>query len=352
MPRVVKVEHDDLADAVASLVGRAADGHWRITALEGGRNNRVYRADGPDQRLLVKTYFRTPHDKRDRYAAENAFYSFLEHAGARQVPRALGWDAERRMGVFTFVDGRRLDASELDAAAIDGALRFFADINRERGSAAAQRLGDASEACFSIAAHLDTVGRRVERMGGIEESDSIAASAAAFVRTKLRTAWDAVRRSAEAAGRRSGLALERELTRGERCISPSDFGFHNVVRGADGALVFFDFEYAGWDDPGKLTADFFCQQQRPVSPRFWDHVVAAVGRELGEPAEYRERAALLYPVYQVKWCCIILNEFLATESARRDYAGQWAGSAGRADTRARQLAAAERFLATLAPATS
>ena len=47
-----------------------------------------------------------------------------------------------------------------------------------------------------------------------------------------------------------------ELPPGQWCISPSDFGFHNVLRRPGGHLVFLDFEHAGWDDPAKLFGDF------------------------------------------------------------------------------------------------
>ena len=38
-------------------------------------------------------------------------------------------------------------------------------------------------------------------------------------------------------------------------LNPSDFGFHNTLKKKN-KLFFLDFEYFGWDDPVKLTADF------------------------------------------------------------------------------------------------
>ena len=41
-----------------------------------------------------------------------------------------------------------------------------------------------------------------------------------------------------------------------RCfLSPSDFGFHNILQ-SEGRLNFLDFEYAGRDDLAKLLSDF------------------------------------------------------------------------------------------------
>ena len=42
----------------------------------------------------------------------------------------------------------------------------------------------------------------------------------------------------------------------DKCLSPSDFGFHNVIVEKDKILRFIDFEYAGWDDPAKMVSDF------------------------------------------------------------------------------------------------
>ena len=51
--------------------------------------------------------------------------------------------------------------------------------------------------------------------------------------------------------------FNRNIAAHEKTVSPSDFGFHNCLRNLDGNLIFFDFEYFGWDDPVKLISDFY-----------------------------------------------------------------------------------------------
>jgi hypothetical protein len=206
---------------------------------------------------------------------------------------------------------------------------------------AAKRLGDASEARFSVEGHLSLIDARVERIKAIAPDSTSRAKALAFVRDRLVPAWASVHESARGECERAGVSPTRELSVGERCISPSDFGFHNAIRDGDGRLVFFDFEYAGWDDPAKLACDFFCQQQKPVSLSFRERVVEGIVAALGDSSDLAARAALLLPVYQVKWCCIILNDFLTADSARRSFAER---SVSTEDRQSRQLAAAERLL--------
>jgi hypothetical protein len=105
-----------------------------------------------------------------------------------------------------------------------------------------------------------------------------------------------------------------------RCVSPSDFGFHNALLADEGRLGFFDFEYAGWDDPAKLLCDFFCQPAVPAPIDCWPQFLDLTASLVGDTQIERQRQALLFPLYQVKWCCILLNEFQSTGRKRREFA--------------------------------
>jgi hypothetical protein len=89
---------------------------------------------------------------------------------------------------------------------------------------------------------------------------------------------------------------------------------------AGGKPRFLDFEYAGWDDPAKLTGDFFAQLAVPVPADLFDRFVQEVAMPFPRPHEIALRARLLRPVYQIKWCCIALNVFLPVNLARRKFA--------------------------------
>ena len=104
----------------------------------------------------------------------------------------------------------------------------------------------------------------MHRLDGIDAQGEIDREAAAFVNERLAPVGVASLRAAADAARDLGLSLDEPLPAAERCVSPSDFGFHNALRTPDGRLAFIDFEYAGWDDPAKTVSDFFCQPECPV----------------------------------------------------------------------------------------
>ncbi|QDU19888.1 aminoglycoside phosphotransferase family protein [Urbifossiella limnaea] len=327
-----------LADAAG--VGPAT----AVLPLAGGANNRVYRLDTATGPVLLKSYFRHPADPRDRLGAEWAFLRFAAAADVRWVPQPLAVDPPNGLALYEYVPGEGMHGTTAAERDVDVALAFYRALHAARNRVEAGNLPRASESCFSLDDHFATVARRVERLRSIPINGDTDTSAAAFVNTELVPAWRSVHTSARAQAAASGLYLDRPLDPADRCVSPSDFGFHNCLREPSGRLRFIDFEYAGWDDPAKLVCDFFCQPAVPAPTAAFDRFSSAVGAGFAEPLAFQARAALLLPVYRVKWVCIMLNEFLPVGGSRRAFAG----SAAEHDARkAAQLGKARAALAAV-----
>ena len=328
----------DLREAMARLVRQAGlRGEPCLIALAGGANNRVFRVEAGGDLALLKIYFRHPGDPRDRLGAEFGFCSFAWGHGVKCLPQPLACDRGASLALYEYLPGKRVQPGEVSAEALRQAVAFYRAVNRHRDTRAARALPEGSEACFSMAAHLACVDRRVRRLAGLQ-SGAVVAEAERFVREELVPRWEQV------ANPRCDRAGEQALSEADRRLSPSDFGFHNALRGPDGCLRFFDFEYAGWDDPAKLVCDFFCQPAVPVPLECWEEFAGAVAEDLAEPARQRARFAALLPVYRVKWCCILLNDFLPEGSARRRFAH---GPVALAEQRERQLEKARDMLRRL-----
>ena len=312
---------DELMPGATALSQRAGLGEIvDLRLLFGGGNNRVFCLAGQRGMAALKAYFRHPGDPRDRLGAEYAFSQFAWNQGLRCLPRPLACDPVGGLALYEFVDGQALRPGEVSAAAIDQALAFVVGLNRVRSSAEARALGFASESCFSIGAHLQCVERRVERLEKIQPTTALEHEAVAFAREELIPASNTLALEIANRAAKLGLTAHQELTDDERCLSPSDFGFHNALRITDGRLVFLDFEYAGWDDPAKLICDFFCQPRVPVAFEFFERFANSIAGRSSLPAPLLARAELLLPVYRLKWCCILLNEFLPIDGQRRQFA--------------------------------
>jgi hypothetical protein len=334
---------DDLKDQVKALAARAGLGvAQKIERLAGGANNRVFRLTTTSgNEAVLKAYFRHPDDPRDRLGVEFAFARYAWTAGVRCLPQPLAYDDPSGLGLFEYVRGRRLLPEEVDEAAIDQALRFFTALNESRHGSDAARLPLASEACFSVEDHLACVRRRLERLTTLPVCTDLESEARTLVQGNLIPAWNEI----EAEVRRAQpLGRDVQLAQAERVLSPSDFGYHNALLAEDGRLRFLDFEYAGWDDPVKLVCDFFCQPAVPAPPAAFARFARTIATVLPRPEVFLARTNLLLPVYQTKWCCILLNEFLPAGHRRRQFASPVSGLEER---QAQQLDKARQGFAAL-----
>lgn len=311
-----------LQSAVSDVMAAAGfSDEYRLHQLMGGANNQVFRVDVDGMNALLKVYFHHPDDLRDRLRAEFSFSTFAWEQGVRSLPRPLASDPQNRLGLYEFIPGRPVASHEVTRDLVHQALHFYLEVNRHKHHRDAQALPQASEACFSIADHLRCVERRLEALLAVEDASAIHREVGAFIRGELSAAWRDVLALVRQRARDAGLAIQEDIPTGERCVSPSDFGFHNALWTEAGEVAFIDFEYAGWDDPAKMVCDFFCQPAVPVSLEHLDLVTHTVASELANPTPFLHRVAWLMPACRLKWCCILLNEFVPVGTARRRFAG-------------------------------
>jgi len=311
-----------------------------IRELKGGHNSRVFRVECDDGAVFaVKAYFQSAQDQRDRMGAEFRALRFLKAEGVEEIPAALTSDAVRQVAVYEFVNGQSVRSDEIGDAEIDQAVAFLGRLKQMADLGRAVHFPPASEACFSIAALLDNLAERFHRL------DKAAATYPAlrdFLQNELTPARNRAEQRCRILCHDLGIPVDQQIPMSERTLSPSDFGFHNALRAPNGRLVFFDFEYFGWDDPAKTVVDFLLhpgmQLSATLKQRFFSGMIVAFA---GVP-KFQHRVRVVHPLYVLKWCTILLNEFTLEHRARRCFAN----TANGAWNMAAQLEKARSMLAT------
>lgn len=287
------------------------------TAKQGG-NNRIYRIETPAGNFALKQYFRSPHDQRDRLLSEYQFLEYANQVAAHQVPQALACDHQAGFALYSFISGRHLSSSELNISHIDQAADFFCALNPPHIHKHKLPIKKASEACFSIAEHLDLVDNRILNLKNSLYLQATEPAAYSFVE-ELHAYYSELHSQITITAQKQNQ-YDQPLDTIDYCVSPSDFGFHNALLQSDGTLKFIDFEYAGLDDPAKMTGDFFAQLAIPIPGQFFKHFSQRCLQVFTNPEKMLQRSYLLRPVYKIKWCCIAMNVFLPEHMARRKFA--------------------------------
>jgi len=284
----------------------------QIQEFPGGRNNRVFRVETRKGECLLKLYFRDPSDSRDRLGHEYGFLEACRGVGIDALPKPLAKDSEKGAALYEFIKGNRVKA--VGSTEILLAAKFIEKINQHRENKIFRALPHAAEACFSLKEHVGSVDRRLNRLTQMESASALDREARFWVEKELIPSWKRIR---DEIGH--SKETERDLDQDMRILSPSDFGFHNSLRKEDGSLVFLDFEYAGWDDPAKLVCDLANQPDRPLSLLEAEPFSSSLVEWLGAADFWRSRFRILAPLYQVKWACIVLNDFLPFGRNRRKF---------------------------------
>jgi len=277
----------------------------RILPLTGGGNNRVFKVEFESQSpVVVKQYFSHPQDPRPRLLSE---FSFLQHAkksGIRNIPEPIAFSSELNAAVYSFIPGRAIQPSDISDDLIHAMIDFFLTLNKSGGTGI--NLPFASEACLSISDYLAIVDLRLERL----QSCPMEPPLASFLNDSLLPKWIQYK---------TALSQVQFNNTQNFCISPSDFGFHNALINSSNEITFIDFEYAGIDDPCKTVCDLFCQPKIPLPEHYFPLIAKAFSSVTSDPESCLQRIHYLYPVIQMKWCCILLNVFTKIGKERRTF---------------------------------
>jgi hypothetical protein len=322
-------------DAVRALIGAPAE----IEHLRGGgRNSRIYHVRSGSREFALKQYPSRSDDPRDRLSTEVGALNLMESYCINTVPRVAGIDRARGFALLSWIDGTAV--TDIADADIDAAIYFLAAIHALRNTPWAKEQSPAAEACLSGAEIERQVMDRLTLLQSLRDEEFLASFLAkAFVPAVAREVVHAKARISA-----SGLDFAADLPQEWRSLVPSDFGFHNSLRRKDGSLAFVDFEYFGWDDPVKLTADIMLHPGVTLAAGQRRYFSQLAEQLYGQDHSFADRLSAYLPLFGLRWVLILLNEFIPKRWQRRVFAG---ASKSWADMKAAQLELATDFLATL-----
>jgi len=334
----VQTDSDQLTrvrDIARALVGATAEIE---RLLAGGRNSRIYHVRSGAKEFALKQYPSRADDPRDRLSTEVGALTLMERCRIDAVPRVAGVDRERGFALLSWIDG--VPVTEISGTDIEAAAHFLAAIHALRTTHWAKEQPAAAEACLSGVEIERQIAVRLARLRDLSGEGDL-------VRFLNHTFGPALEREivkANGTMKAAGLDFAADLPQEWRSLVPSDFGFHNSLRRRDGSLAFVDFEYFGWDDPVKLSADIMLHPGKPLSAEQCRHFRRLAVGLYGADPSFAPRLDAYLPLFGLRWVLIVLNEFIPERWQRRVLAGarqSWA------DVKAEQLTLASEFLAAI-----
>ena len=322
-------------EVAQALVGQPANIEH---LLGGGRNSRIYRVRCNAGEFALKQYPAGADDPRDRLATEIGALKLMERYSVDTVPRVVGVDRERGFALLSWIEGSAV--TDISNSDIDAAISFLAAIYALRNTPWAKEQPQAAEACLSGAEIERQIAERLTRLLRFSDERDLRA----FLEESFVPAFQRGLINAKSKIKAGGLDFAGELPQEWRSLVPSDFGFHNSLRRKDGTLAFVDFEYFGWDDPVKLTADVLLHPGRALATPQRLRFRKLAERLYQEDCSFAPRLGAYLQLFGLRWVLILLNEFIPERWQRRVLAG---ATESWAEGKATQLALAGSFLAAL-----
>lgn len=296
----VSIVYPDFALHWAAELGASVDS---LTSLQGGINNQVFSCSDRNQqskRYVIKGY--APKGSSDRMAAEVQFLHYAKLVAPHYVPSLLVEDEERRCVVLEYLNGDPYPAgispSEQD---ILEAGNFFHLLNADQLLAKQHIKQSAAEGFLSLAEHLENVSGRLQQLRTEHLRVEFRFQANLLVQNIIQE-FGVIADQTKALIDKG--QIQDAINWEDCCVSPSDFGFHNAFRAVNG-VKFFDFEFAGWDDPAKLMVDFMLQPRIPVAPSLSNTFYRSITSFGGD--RLMDRIGVLGPILRLKWLCIMLS---------------------------------------------
>ncbi len=289
--------------------------------IGGGRNSRAYKTICPGINYVFKVYMKNERDPRDRLGTEFSSLRFLEDCGLNNVPKAIIADTVNCCAVYEYINGARIVNSDIMDQDVDHAVSFLNILEGLKQYAVGRNITAASEACFSFSAIWENIYKRCEDLSPSVQNEEAYPELSDYFQKQFNPAMKQIEAWCCRKLDEASLAPEAELELVDRTLSPSDFGFHNALRKINGELVFLDFEYFGWDDPAKMVVDMLHHPGMSLSLSQKRHFVSGILLHFRDYPKLMERIEIVYPLYGLKWCLILLNEFLPDRLLLRKFAG-------------------------------
>ncbi|MBU3607801.1 aminoglycoside phosphotransferase family protein [Polynucleobacter nymphae] len=299
-PNQASIVYPDFALHWAQKLEASVDS---LIPLHGGINNQVFSCSvgaKSSKRFVIKGY--SARGLTDRMLAEIQFLRYAQKVAPSYVPKLLAEDEQYRCVVLEYIDGQPYPVNQSPSEQdVMHAGRFFRLLNADQLLAKEYIKQSAAEGFLRVTEHLENVFGRLNQLSIEHLPIEFRSQANVLVQNifqEFEVLADQTKALIDKGQTQDAINFE------DCCVSPSDFGFHNALRSA-GGVKFFDFEFAGWDDPAKAVVDFSLQPRMPVAPSLAKLFFQAVAPYGGE--QLSARSAVLGPILRLKWLCIMLS---------------------------------------------
>jgi hypothetical protein len=304
--------HDEYGTVMASLLLNHSVLNTKI--IIGGGNSNVYKINDNDgSNYAMKCYPERISDTRCRLQTEVHTLDIFQRFNITYVPKNIKHNVDYNIAIYEWIDGNTIINPNIED--LRQTINFVKQLQGLAYKTKREEFQLASEACLSASELMKQIKKRHERLNLV---GSVFPNLAKFLKNTFHPLLEVCRNKCLAL-----WPIESQLEslpKNKQILSPSDFGFHNA-RKNENKLYFIDFEYFGWDDPVKMTADFLWHPAMDLKPELSDEWEKSMQHLFLGDHFFQKRLKAAMPLYGMRWVMIILNEYLSGFEEKRNGIG-------------------------------
>ena len=276
-----------------------------IKVIKGGRNNKIIRINLNNKNYIIKQLSQSKNGFL-KNLREFYFLSLLKKKLIKNVPRPYLCCIDNNYSVYEFLSGNKL--KKINDKSIKKTVKFLRNIQIIKKSLIIKEKHFlfAVDACKCLNDHLKIVDSKFKKFFFLRKKNK--KIPISFIKL-LNSTYIKLKSDYK---KKYEKILNNKIKSKKLIVSPSDFGFHNILNYKN-KLFFFDFEYSGLDDIKKLICDFVCQPDYQFNNKQIKFTINSFSNIFN--LDYSEIIIIydLIKIYRIKWCLIMLNDYLNLE---------------------------------------
>ena len=292
-----------LNQKITSWIEKSVSGSYTIHKIVGRSNSQIFKIVNDEKTLALKIYPSHKLDKRNRLLVEFDSLNFLHRNGVINTPKPFKKSENLNIALYQWIDGSM--SSKVQELEVYDSLNFIKTLKQLSKSKIVLPSQLASESCLSISELLFQIDRRLTRLNKLKNEPTLQK----FLNNEFRPLFSQLNSEIKS-NWNFDWQYDESLKKKFQLLSPSDFGFHNAIHSINKGIIYIDFEYFGWDDPVKLTSDFMWHAGMKISNEAKIVWLKGMKTLFSDDLNFNSRFKLCHPLYGLRWCMILLNEFL------------------------------------------
>ncbi len=271
----------------------------KISNFSKAYNSKLLKISNSNKTYVIKLF-----SKKNNLNFIREVFFLLNFKNLKNVPKIISYNYQNKILVLNYFKGTKIKRKQ--SSYIYQILNFVKKIqNKKRNYILKNKIFKSQEGCFCLLDHINNTKIKINE---IKKNKILIKNSKFLYFIKKIDKIFKIKQNNILSNYKDKLLLKKKLRLSDLIVSPSDFGYNNILLNSN-KLIFLDFEYSGLDDPLKLCLDFIANPNTKFN-KLENEVFLKKFSDKFKIINLKKRYNDYIDFYYIKWSIIILKYYL------------------------------------------